>query len=106
MEPNVLDGAAGTIAGALFVGLLMYLVIEVVVLHFRLHRLRLREARTASIGLFSTIGINVLIARLGAPFSVAVAASLASAITPIDSFGTSAPAWIYGWLVYEFWYWV
>jgi sterol desaturase/sphingolipid hydroxylase (fatty acid hydroxylase superfamily) len=105
MDPEIVEGPVGMIAGALFVLLLVYTLIEVLVLHFHYRRLGLKESRTAFLGLSSTAITNALIGRLGAPFNVGIAAGLAAALSPIDSFGRSFGAWIFGWLVYEFWYW-
>jgi sterol desaturase/sphingolipid hydroxylase (fatty acid hydroxylase superfamily) len=106
MDPNALEEPFDTIAAILFVILLAYLVIELLLLQFLRKRLGLREARMSFLGLSSSILATTLIARLGAPFSVAIAAGLAAAISPVDSLGLSPGAWIFGWLVYEFWYWV
>jgi len=106
MDPNVLDSPFGSVAGVLFALLLVYLVVEVVLLQFWYRRLRLREARTAFLGFSSSIVATILIARIGAPFTVAIAAGLGAAASPLESLGLSPAAWIFGWLVYEFWYWV
>jgi sterol desaturase/sphingolipid hydroxylase (fatty acid hydroxylase superfamily) len=91
--------------GALFLLLLLYVVAEMALLHFRRHALRLREARTTLFGALS-VGVAIAIAlRLALPVSVFLLASAGLALSPIGSLGTSLPVWIAGWLIYEFWYW-
>jgi hypothetical protein len=98
---EALEGAGGV----LFLLLLVYVVAEMALLHFRRHTLRLREARTTLFGALS-VGVAIAIAlRLALPVSVFLLASAGLALSPVGSLGTSIPVWIAGWLIYEFWYW-
>jgi len=106
MDGGLFEGPVGIVVGALLSFLFVYLLIELVLLQFRRRKLNLREARTAFIGFASTVSTSAGLGLLGTPFGVAVAASLGAAISPIDSLGLSVGAWVFGWLVYEFWYWV
>ena len=106
MDGGALETRIDEIGGVLFALLLLYLVLELVLLHFRKRRLRLREARMSFLGTGSNVLAGIGVARLWGPFSVGVAAHAAAAISPIGSFALSWQVWIYAWVVYEFWYWV
>lgn len=94
-----------TAGGVLFLLMLLYVVSELAVLHFRRHTLRLREARTTLFGALS-VGVAIAVAlRLALPVSVFLLASAGLALSPVGSLGTGLLAWVAGWLVYEFWYW-
>ena len=95
-----------TVAGLLFAALVALLVAELGLLHFRGRRLRLREARTALLGLGSGIATSTFFGRFVGPVSVAAFAAMGARVAPVESLGLGWSAWIWGWLVYEFWYWV
>ena len=91
--------------GILFLGLLLYTVVELLLLHFRRHRLRGREARMAGLGLLSTPVVGGFVAATVGLVSVGGAALAGQALSPIE--GGLGPAWwLVGFVVYEFWYWV
>ncbi len=94
-----------TVVSALVAAMFAYVVVELAVLHFRRRTLRLVEARTAALGLLSVGLTSGVIARLSGPFGVGLMATAGASLSVIDSFGLGAPGWLYGWLVYEFWYW-
>ncbi len=106
MDRASLEAQIATVS-AVLVGLLgLYLLLELVLLHFRRRKLRLREARMSLLGLLSGATAGAALAGLWKPLSVGLAAQLALSVGPLDeSFGLSWPWWIHGWLVYEFWYW-
>ncbi len=105
MEPATLAEQVTTIAALLFAGLGIYLVLELILLHFRSRRLRLREARMSGLGIGSNILFGAVLVRIVGGVSVAGMALAGSTLSPIEG-GLSAPWWIYGLVVYEFWYWV
>ena len=104
-EAVALAGHPELVAASAFAVLVVYLVAELVVLHFRRGKLRLREARMASLGLLSNGLALAAMARLAGPVSVGVFAALATPIAPVESFGLGIGGWVWAWLVYEFWYW-
>lgn len=101
MQPAELEA----IGGALFAVLLVYLIAELCMLHFRGRRLRLREARACGLGMGSSALVVAVGTRIWGYFSVGVAALAGASLTPIEG-GLAWPWWIFGWVVYEFWYWV
>jgi sterol desaturase/sphingolipid hydroxylase (fatty acid hydroxylase superfamily) len=105
MDRAYLESQIAVISAVLLGLLLFYLLLELALLHFRRRRLRLKEARMSALGVLSGGVFGGALARLWAPLSVAFAAEAARTLGPLDSFGLSWPWWIYGWLVYEFWYW-
>ena len=105
MQPDELEASIQAAGLVLFAGLGVYLIAELVLLHVRGRRLRLREARACGLGFGSTVLVAGLGLRIWGYLSVAVAASAAAAFSPVEA-GLAWPWWIYGWLVYEFWYWV
>ena len=64
------------------------------------------EARTAAFGFFSVAAGFVLFARFWGPVGVALMATVGASFSPVGSLGVGPLGWCYGWLVYEFWYWV
>ncbi len=106
MELPAFSEPTATLVTVLVATMFAYLLIELMLLHFRRRRLRLAEARTAGFGLLSNALVVGLIARFWGPFGVALMATAGSSLTPIDSFGLGLLGWIYGWLVYELWYWI
>jgi sterol desaturase/sphingolipid hydroxylase (fatty acid hydroxylase superfamily) len=106
VEPTELTGVGMLIANIALLTLPVYLIAELVVLHFWRRKLRLRETRMASLGVVANILTQVIVGRLWGPLSVGVFAVLASRIAPIDSLGLGPVGWVYAWLVYEFFYWV
>lgn len=91
--------------GLLFALLLLYLLLELALLHFRRRRLALREARMAALGVVSQGVAGLLLARAAAPLSVGIAASAGASLSPIEA-GLSWPWWIAGFVLYELSYWV
>ena len=106
-----MDDAAGLqrsieqVAGVLFLLLFAYLLIELGLLHFRRRHLKLREARMAALGVASQGVAAAVVARLAAPLSVGVAATVGASFSPIDA-GLSWPWWIAGFVLYELSYWI
>lgn len=82
-----------------------YLVVELLALHFRYRRLNLRVARMALLGLVSNAIAGIMLALLLGPLTTGIAALAAA---PHALFETSREwyGWIYGFLVYEFFYWL
>jgi sterol desaturase/sphingolipid hydroxylase (fatty acid hydroxylase superfamily) len=105
VDAAVLRARIDAFAEPLLLGLALYLVVELVLLHFRWRRLGLREARMAGLGLLSGGLLGAAIARVFGVFSVGVAAALGATLSPIEG-NLAWPWWIYAWVVYEFWYWV
>ncbi len=111
MDPSELAAAVsqigeiGQIGGVLLLALGAYLILELVVLHFRRRRLGLREARACALGLGSNALAGAAVTGLWGSLGVGAAALAATSLSPIEA-GLSWPWWIYGWVVYEFWYWV
>jgi sterol desaturase/sphingolipid hydroxylase (fatty acid hydroxylase superfamily) len=91
---------------AVSVAMFVYIGVELILLHFRRRTLRLAEARTAACGFLSIVAATVLIARFWGPFGVALMATVGASLSPVDSLGLGPVGWLYGWFVYEFWYWV
>ena len=84
---------------------LAYLLIELLVLHFVQRRLDLRIARMALLGLVVTGGMAPVIAVIFGAVSVGIAAYAGSRLAPFEV-GTAWYGWVYGFFVYEFFYWV
>ena len=100
-----LERTIGMISAVLGAGLVVYLLLELAALHLRGRRLRLRETRMAGLGVVSQ---GLAFGALGFGFgglSVGIAAIAGAGLTPLQG-GLSLPWWIYGLVVYEFWYWV
>ena len=106
MEPVAFPEPAATWVGLVLGAMLVYVLAELVVLHFRRRTLRLREARTAAFGVLSVATASAIVVRFAGPFGVAAFATMGAALSPIGSLGLDPAGWLYGWLVYEFWYWV
>lgn len=106
MEVVAFPERVDTIVGVLLAALLLYVPIELLVLHFRRRTLRLTEARTALLGLATLGAVLAGITRFWGAFGVALLATVAAGVSPLDSLGLGPVGWLYGWLVYEFWYWV
>jgi len=94
-----------SLGGVMGLTILTYLVVEIAFLHFRLRKLGLREARACFLGVLSIGAGGALIAALALPISAAFGALAGARLSPIQG-DLSAPWWLYGWVVYEFWYWV
>jgi sterol desaturase/sphingolipid hydroxylase (fatty acid hydroxylase superfamily) len=106
LEVIAFSESTATIVSLLVAAMFAYLLIELAVLHFRRGTLRLAEARTAALGVLS-IGVAMGMAvRFWGPFGVGLMAALGGTFSPVDSLGLGAIGGLYGWLVYEFWYWV
>jgi sterol desaturase/sphingolipid hydroxylase (fatty acid hydroxylase superfamily) len=106
VEVTGLPESIANLFAAVSVAMFLYIGVELLVLHFRRHSLRLPEARTAAFGFLSVVVATVLMARLVGPFGVALMATAGASHSPVDSMGLGPVGWFYGWLVYEFWYWV
>ena len=106
MELIVFPEQISPLIAAVGAATIAYVLIELVVIHFRRRTLRLREARTAAFGILSVIGVTVLVVAAWVPIGIALFATTGAALAPVDSFGHGPIGWLYGWLVYEFWYWV
>lgn len=106
MEPITLPKDAEALVGLAFGAMLAYVGIELAVLHFRRRALRLSEARTAALGMLSVAAAGAIVAGAWAPIGVALFATAGASFAPVDSLGLGPLGWLYGWLVYEFWYWV
>lgn len=106
MEPVAFPESVEPLLIGLGVATALYIVVELYLLHFRRRALRLAETRTAALGMFSVGAAAAVAARLFGPVGVALFAVAGASLAPIDSFGLGAAGWLYGWLVYEFWYWV
>jgi sterol desaturase/sphingolipid hydroxylase (fatty acid hydroxylase superfamily) len=105
MEPAELQANIEQIAGFLFLAVIAYLLVELGILHFRGRRLRLREARACGLGVVSIVLASVGVGFLWRTLSVGMFATLGASVSPIRG-ELGWPWWIYGWIVYEFWYWV
>ncbi len=92
-------------ASLLFLGLFLYLLIELLFVHFRRHTLRLRETRMAALGVLSQGLATGAVLWLWGPLSVFVAASAGAALSPFEA-RLGWPWWIFGFVVYEFFYWL
>ena len=106
MEVIVFSESTETIVALLITAMFAYILIEIAVLHFRRRSLRLAEARTAALGFLSIAGVTALATGLWGPIGVGLMAAMGGTLSPIDSLGLGPIGWFYGWLVYEFWYWV
>lgn len=104
-ETSVLTPGLEAVAIGLSAALGLYLVAELVFVHFRRRSLRLREARMAGLGVLSQGLANAVVLPLFGPLSVAAAALLGAGLTPFET-GLSAPWWIFGFVVYELFYWI
>lgn len=94
------------LVGLLLATMMTYLIIELIVLYVRRRRLNLPEARTTGLGLLSNVAVMAVATPIWGPIGVALMATAGASLSLVDSFGLGAIGWIYGWLVYEFWYWV
>ena len=100
----------GDLVGLLVSAMFLYIAIEIILLHFKKRKLRLAEARTSGLGFLSVVLTTGLL-QLWVPFGVAMLAVLGSSLSPLGSMGLGSMGlgvfgWVFGWLVYEFWYWV
>lgn len=100
LEQLILRGS-----GLLTGGLLVYLVVELLVVHLVKRSMPFRQTRAALFGMLSQGLAGVVLVRLFGPLSVAIAATAGARLGPFDA-GLGWPAWVYGLVVYEFWYWV
>lgn len=106
MEPVAFPEPFATGVRLVLGAALLYVFVELVILHFRRRALRLREARTAAFGITSVAVVGAIVARVAGPFGVAFLAVAGAAAAPLESFGIGLFGWGIGWLVYEFWYWI
>ena len=93
------------VAAIALAGLAVYLITELVILHFRRRKLRLRETRMTALGVLSQGLAGGAVARLWGPLTVGAAATAGASLTPFET-GISWPWWILGFVVYEFFYWL
>lgn len=106
VEGIAFSESTATIVSLLVAAMFAYILLELALLYFRRRTLRLAEARTAAFGLLSIGAATGLVARLSGPLGVGLMASLGGSFSSVDSLGVGPIGWLYGWLVYEFWYWV
>jgi len=105
MSAAELGATIQSASGVLFAALGLYLLLELAVLHFRHHELRLREARASGLGVLSGIAASAVVTLASGALTVGVAAVAGASLSPIEG-GLGISWWVYGWIVYEFWYWV
>jgi sterol desaturase/sphingolipid hydroxylase (fatty acid hydroxylase superfamily) len=86
-------------------GLLVYGIVELIFIHFRLRKAKLGEYGMAVKGLGFTALTAVLIDVIFGPFSKLLLALWGASLSPFDA-GLSPLGWIYGFFIYEMSYWV
>ena len=101
MERDTVEMLAA--AGGLIV--LGYVLFELFALHIARRELDLRVARMALLGLVANATVAPLITILFGALSVGVAAYAGSKLAPFE-LGTAWYGWVYGFFVYELFYWV
>jgi len=106
VDPQSFPEPAGAIVGVLVAAMFSYFLIELAILHFQRRKLRLTEARTSAFGLLTNAVTGGLLGRFYVPLGVAFFATLGASLSPLDSLGLGAPGWIFGLVIYEFWYWI
>ena len=106
MEPVVFPEPVASWVGLVGMAAIAYVFVELAILQFRLRTLRLREARTATLGIASVALVGALVPRFLGPVGIGAFAVVGASLSPLDSFGLGPVGWLYGGLVYEFWYWV
>jgi len=104
-SPASLEASIETVAGLLLSGLALYTIGELVVVHFAKRALRWPETRMSLFGMLSQGLAGGIFARLSGPLTVAIAASTGHKIAAFQT-GLDWPWWIYGLVVYEWFYWV
>ncbi|MDG2305650.1 MAG: sterol desaturase family protein [Candidatus Binatia bacterium] len=83
----------------------LYLPLELLLVHFRNRDLKLREARACGLGVLSGGVVGGVLGGVGITLGILLLAEGGAALSPIEG-GFTWPWWIFGWVVYEFWYWV
>lgn len=105
MHPLDLQKTLEQLTAVLLPAMFVYLLLEVGFLRFRRRALVVGEAGACGIGLVVAGLVSGLLSLFGIAAGVLVLATAGAALSPVE--GTLAwPWWIYGWVVYEFWYWV
>ena len=87
-ELHPLQSSIETVAAIAFAGLGLYLITELVIVHVRRRKLRLRETRMAALGVLSQGMAAGAVFRLWGPLTVAAAAIAGAMLTPFET-GTS-----------------
>jgi sterol desaturase/sphingolipid hydroxylase (fatty acid hydroxylase superfamily) len=95
------EAMLGPLLGLIF----LYALFEFGLLYFRGRRANLREYRMAGFAVLWLAVGGGLLASVMRPMATFAAASAGNAIVPFDT-GLGWPWWIYGLVVYEFFYWV
>lgn len=104
-HPAALETSIEALAAVLLGGLALYTILEIAMVHFAKRALRWRETRMSLLGMLSQGVAGGTFARVSGPLTVAVGAGAGAQITWLDT-GLGWPWWIYGLVVYEFFYWV
>lgn len=105
MDLGTLQEQVGMAGGILFLVLFLYTLVELALLHFKRKTLRGREARMSGLGVASAGVAAVILTPLVGVTTIGTAALVGQALSPIEG-GVTPLWWIYGFVVYEFWYWV
>ena len=93
------------IAAVLLPAMFLYLLLELLFLRFRRRRLAVGEAGACGIGLLVAGIVSAALALSGMVLGVLVLAQLGASLSPLQG-GFAWYGWVYGWVVYEFWYWI
>jgi sterol desaturase/sphingolipid hydroxylase (fatty acid hydroxylase superfamily) len=91
--------------GIVGVATLALLITELLVLHFRQHSLRLRESRMAALSIFLQLPFRTFSQWVLGRVAITACAVWGGWLSPFEA-GTGALWWVYGFIVYEFCYWL
>ncbi len=99
------DGMINTLAGLGIVFVFGYLILELLLLRFWKRELDLRIVRMTFLGFLGSGLASPVVTRLLGPFTVGMAALVGERLSFFQA-GSQGFGWIYGFVVYEFFYWL
>ena len=99
------DGMINTLAGLGIVFVFGYLILELLLLRFWKQKLDLRIVRMTFLGFLGSGLASPVVTRLLGPFTVGMAALVGERLSFFQA-GSQGFGWIYGFVVYEFFYWL